>query len=306
MSYVLPEEAAARLAELAADRVAGAREIAGRLLHFIPPLLAEDVDPADVLVAVVAAVLPRQPSMAALLAGADRLFRAAARDGARAVEAEVARQLGDYDRDLVRIAEAAEDVVRPLRSVAILSWSSTVAAVLERAPADLVVYVAESRPGAEGRRAAQRAANAGRRTIFLADAAFPAAAAEADALLLGGDALTKRGLLNKVGSRAAAREVAAAGRPVYACLEDLKIVGGPLVDRLRVLDEPGSQLWESPPAGVVVRNRYFESVPLALLTAVVTAVGVESPGDALERVGPEEPGPAWSRIPAPVAGVSPW
>ncbi len=307
MTYVLPADPARKLRSLAEDRVSGAREIVGRLLNVVADLLREPGPVEDLLVSAATAVVPHQPTMAALLSGMDRLFSAAARGGHEAVRAEVERQLLDHPRDLLRIAEVAEPVLRPLRSVALLSWSSTIAEILDRSGGHLAsVVVAESRPGAEGRRAAQRAAAAGRRVLFVADAAFPVEAAAADALLLGGDALGPRGLINKVGSRAAAREVRAAGKPVFACLEDQKIVGGALADRLRVLDEPAAQLWEFPPAGVEIRNRYFESTPLDLLTAIVTTVGVESPADAIDRAGPAAPNPLWSRVAAPVVGAIPW
>jgi ribose 1,5-bisphosphate isomerase len=304
MTFVLPAVADARLRALAADRVSGAREIAGRFLNVVAELVRGPVPAEEALVAAAAAVVPRQPTLAALLSGTDRLFRAAERGGAEAVRAEVERQLGVGVRDLARIAEAACEILAPLESVALVSWSTTVAAVLARGGRGVMrVVVAESRPGAEGRRAAQHAAELGKQVEFYADAAFPAAAAGCDALLLGGDALTPHGLVNKTGSRAAAREVRAAGRPVYACLEDLKIAGYGLAERLRLLPEPPSQLWDAPPPGVTVKNPWFEIVPVALLTSLVTSAGVESPASAIERAGPETPSPLWARIPYPVDGV---
>ncbi len=307
MTYVLPADQARKLRDLAEDRVSGAREIVGRLLNVVADLLREPGPVEDLLVLAASAVIPHQPTMAGLLTGMDRLFSAVLRGGRDAVQSEVERQLLDHRRDLARIAEVAEPAVRPYRSVAILSWSSTIAEILDRSGGRFEsVIVAESRPGSEGRRAAQRAITAGRRVRFVADAAFPVEAASADALLLGGDALAPLGLLNKVGSRAAAREVRAAGKPVFACIEDLKIVGGGLADRLRILDEPAAQLWESPPAGVEIRNRYFESTPLSLLTAVITTTGVESPSDAIDRAGQATPHPAWSKVATPVVGAVPW
>lgn len=307
MTYALPPEAAAKLGALAEDRVSGAREITGRLLHVVADLVRRPAETQDALVAAATALVPHQPTMAALLAGMDRLFRASVRGGAAAVRAEVDRQLGDHARDLARIAEAAEEALRPFKSAAILSWSSTVAEVLDRLGPGLErVVVAESRPGAEGRRAAQRAVLPGRRVVFVADAAFPVAAAETELLLLGGDALAPRGLVNKVGARAAAREVRAAGRPTYACVEDLKILGRGLAERLRVLDEPANQIWDGPPPGVEPQNRHFELVPLELLTAVVTPAGVEPPGLAIDRASPDEPSPLWARVPAPPAGRPLW
>jgi translation initiation factor 2B subunit (eIF-2B alpha/beta/delta family) len=297
----------ARLAELAEDRVSGARELAGTFLNLVNEATAARAPVVDALVEVARRIVPRQPSVAPILVGADRLFRAAERGGVDAVRAETARQIGDRARSLAFIAETAADALASFKSVAILSWSSTVAEVLDRAGSKIArVVVAESRPGLEGRRAAQRAVFLGRRVEFVADAAFPALAATCDVLLVGADALAHKGLVNKIGTAPAARAMRAKGRPVFACVEDLKIVGAALASRLRVLSEPGVQLWSGAPAGVDLVNRCFEATPLDLVTSVVTSTGAEPPTAAVERADADPPSSLWSRVPEPKDGVPLW
>ena len=43
-------------------------------------------------------------------------------------------------------------------------------------------------------------------------------------------------------------------------------------------DRPGAEVWDAP-AGVRVWNRYFEAVPLQMVTGVVTEEGVLTPGE---------------------------
>ncbi len=52
------------------------------------------------------------------------------------------------------------------------------------------------------------------------------------------------------------------------------------------------EMWESPPAGVAVRNPYFESTPLELVATLITEMGVLGAGlaiDVCEAVSREQP-----------------
>ncbi len=296
-----------RLRELAEDRTSGAREITGRLLNLVASTLRGRTDDLveNTLVRMASGVVPAQPTMAALLVGFDRLFRAAETGGTAAVLAETDRQLSEHQQNLSAIVAAAVARLGDARRVAILSWSSTVGEVLDRIGRKLVVLVADSRPGGEGRRAAQRSVAAGHETHFYSDSAFPVAASSADLLLLGGDALTPTALINKVGSRSAARECRARGTAVVACLEELKIVGTALAERLRILDEPASQVWEGAPAAVTVHNRYFEAVPLELISQVITSEGTSEPLGVVRKAAAVQPSRLWARVPLPVSGTAP-
>jgi translation initiation factor 2B subunit (eIF-2B alpha/beta/delta family) len=45
-----------------------------------------------------------------------------------------------------------------------------------------------------------------------------------------------------------------------------------------IRDESPDEIWPSPPAGVTVRNRYFERIPLDLIAAVISDLGVLGTG----------------------------
>ena len=55
---------------------------------------------------------------------------------------------------------------------------------------------------------------------------------------------------------------------------------------------PASDIWESPPKGVTVRNPYFESTPLELAASLITEMGVIGAAlaiDVCEAVSREQP-----------------
>ena len=83
------------------------------------------------------------------------------------------------------------------------------------------------------------------------------------------------------------------------------MVGPLLAERLRVLDEPASQVWEGAPAAVTVHNRYFETLPLELISQLITSAGASEPLAVVRRAAAVTPSRLWARVPLPVAGTAP-
>ena len=108
---------------------------------------------------------------------------------------------------------------------------------------------------------------------------------------LGADAVTDRGVINKIGSYAAALAARERSVPVYALAGRRKFVPASTA-ALRIAEMPPGEVWRDPPAGVEPRNFYFELVPLELLRGVVVedaVLGVtEAAQLARERGLPEE------------------
>ena len=68
------------------------------------------------------------------------------------------------------------------------------------------------------------------------------------------------------------------GVPVYVVAGRDKFVGRELAARLVIRSGEPAEVWDSPPAGVDVRNPYFEVIPLDLVTAVISDVGILGTG----------------------------
>jgi translation initiation factor 2B subunit (eIF-2B alpha/beta/delta family) len=75
---------------------------------------------------------------------------------------------------------------------------------------------------------AQRLAAAGLHVTVITDAQAGAFVEEADLVLLGADAVTPAGVVNKVGSKLLALAAKAAGVPVVAVTDSLKVSPGPV------------------------------------------------------------------------------
>ncbi len=216
-----------------------------------------------------------QPSMAPVWNAA--LAAVAAEHAPERFEA-FARRIARAPDALTRFALAAlqvEEDARPL-SIVTLSGSRSVLAIVEaiRRRRPVAVACSESRPALEGRRLAERLLQANVPVSLFTDAAIAHALTGADAVLVGADAVGPRAFLNKSGTRMLAAAAAAQGVPAYVAATRDKFTSATLWERLRMRDGHPDEVWEAPPAGITVRNPYFEATTLDLIASVISDVGV--------------------------------
>jgi translation initiation factor eIF-2B subunit delta len=138
------------------------------------------------------------------------------------------------------------------------------------------VSCAESRPGGEGREEAAALAAAGLEVEFLPDAALGLALAEAQAALLGADAVAPDWFANKVGSGPLAAAATVGGTPVYVLAGSEKLVGRELAALMSLPEAAADSVWPEAPPHVRIRAPLFERVPWDRVAALVTEAGVLS------------------------------
>jgi len=293
----------------AANHVSGSTDVASEFLGELERAIATDVSTTPPqfrasLLRRLRAAQAAQPSMALVHQLA-----------ARALDvADTALRRGDSLPDLRRhlaascaaerddLASARAAVAKQARSliidrggwIATLSASAAVRDALLLAHRDGLMpraLIAESRPLGEGRALATELAAAGVPVWNVVDAALPLLISQARMVWIGADAVTDHGVLNKIGSFAAALAAREHSVPIYALASRRKFLPAATA-ALRIVEMPADEVWEDPPAEVRARNVYFESVPLALLRGVVVEDAVigaaESVALARERALPDE------------------
>lgn len=279
-----PDELNRRIDVLAADRTSGASGIVAKVLDILTVARASDIDLREVTNALCLA----QPTMASVWNAA-----AAALSDDPTRLTQFAERVRRAPHAIARYAAAhfADDVSdRPLHVVS-LSCSASVVVALKaiRAARTVRVSCSESRPALEGRRFASDLVAAGIPVTYFSDAAlaqalgpadFAAAHARggADAVLVGADAIAGTWFLNKTGTRMLAAAATQQGVPVYVVASRDKFVGHELAARLVIRSGEPAEVWDAPPEGVDVRNPYFELIPLDLVTAVISDVGILGTG----------------------------
>ena len=134
------------------------------------------------------------------------------------------------------------------------------------------IIVLESRPMNEGRDMMVQLVKSSIPVTYATDAAGMSmlASAQIDSVLIGGDALYGDGFVCKTGSRAIAELCAGKGVRLYGLCGTEKTVPKELSNRFVVLDRPAKELTDYNNKFVTVSNRYFEVVPSALFTSIIT------------------------------------
>lgn len=283
----MPERAAMDLGPLVAplrgDVVSGAavigRRAAGVVRRVAREAPAANVDGLrSVLSRLAAALLDAQPAMAPLVALGTSVLLAVEEagevEGARARAAAAAEEFAaGLESGTRAVAEAAVALIPKGGRVLTLSASSTVrAALLAARRRQGRVVCLESRPLMEGRHLAQQLAEAGISVTLAADAAVCTLVQSVDAVLVGADSVGDRGVVNKIGTRAAALAARAAGIPIYVLADRTKLLP-PGFPQPTHHQGPADEVWQAP-RGVQIWNRYFEATPLDWITGLVTEEGV--------------------------------
>ncbi len=266
---------ASRLARLAALELAA---VADSLKDSDPGTFWEEfVSACSQLVAAKREMAPILNLVGAALSAAERVVLSGrgAEVAAQAVRLECSRVADFGEEHLSELGSRGVELLDDGAVVATLSDGESVRAVIQAAVAvgtRVEALVSESRPGLEGVTLARHLAGLGVTTRLVTDAALPGMISEASILLVGADSVSENGLVNKTGTYAAALAARDADVPTYAAALRSKFIPGALRgDPGRPRD--GAEVLAEPPAGLTVVNRYFETVPLALIRAVVTEDG---------------------------------
>lgn len=236
-----------------------------------------------------------RPGMAALRTRIDRAMAGAAERTPAAV-AESAQGVIEAALDADdRAAEQAADLLAGER-VLTLSRSGTVLAALRAADPEEVV-VAESRPAREGVGVAEALAAEGVDVTLLVDAAVAhhLAGGGVDAVLVGADSvLADGGIVNKVGTRAAALAAAREGVALYAVAARDKVVAG-----TELHQETGDEreVYDGEAAVTVAAPR-FDVTPADLVAGVVTEDGLLDADDVTAVARDHQALASWREPPA--------
>lgn len=285
------------IAGIANDRESGASEILSRAIDVLRRVMPR---PAAHRLRVARALCRAQPGMASLWNAALAAVREEGQPARferfvqRAERAPSA--LTRVTRELFADPDAPARAAKAPLSVITVSNSASVRHALEALASTrpLRVACAEGRPALEGRQMAAALASAGAPVTLFSDAAIAEALHRADAVLVGADAVAADWFINKVGTRMVAATAAQAGVPVYVLASRDKFCAPVLSRSIIPRDGAAAEIWDAPPAGIAVRNPYFERIPLDLVTALATDGGIMPAGDvaqfcaSLESAAPED------------------
>lgn len=245
----VPYSARDALDEIRHDRVHGARWLTRRSAEVLLAL-ADENTPG--LAEACRSLATAQPAMAPVV----RLASEAAHAASPAAIADLCRHiLEELDRAGRAVTEHAAAMLRDGATVLTHSHSGTVEAALLAAHARgtrLRVIATESQPLGEGARLAEVLDKAGLTVTLIPDAATSAHVAVCSLVIVGADAVSRSGVVNKIGTARIARLARESRVPFYVvCTSDK------LVSTLQLHDP----------------EKLYDITPLDDITAVVTEDG---------------------------------
>ena len=124
----------------------------------------------------------------------------------------------------------------------------------------------------EGLRLAEDLLQDGMDVTVAVDAAMKEAVSTSDIIFIGADTFSDTFIVNKIGTTALALLAKELNKPMYCMTTTNKYVP-PYVKQPEEEDHDRSEVWPGAPNAIKIRNRYFETTPIALLTDLITEKG---------------------------------
>lgn len=151
-----------------------------------------------------------------------------------------------------------------------MSYSGTVMTSLlhQKNDNEIHVFVMESLPGGEGRITAKKLSKHNIPVKLVPDSMIGSVIDEVDCCIIGADAITPMGVMNKVGTRALAATCMSVGKQMYVLSSEFKIAKLDKMDLMRTTK--GGE-------GFPELSQMFEVTPLDLIDHIVTNKRVMGP-----------------------------
>jgi translation initiation factor 2B subunit (eIF-2B alpha/beta/delta family) len=282
-SAALPSGMAKALWEIKGDTSSGAAEIAKQAAELLLDALQQGQ--GEQIKALGRGLIDAQPAMAPMVNLVNHLFHAVEsiqdpqqmrEKGRAAVEAF----LDDLRTATEKIRGHALGLMKGKKRVVTHSYSSTVLGVLEHARG-IEVICTESRPLAEGLHTARALGEKGIRVRLVTDFAALSLVGESDLVMVGADAVTLKGVVNKIGTYGLALAAKDKKIPFYVLAGKEKFLPPPFSEAIRIEKKDPQEITRETIPHAVIENRYFDFTSLELITGAVTQEGVISEKEIL-------------------------
>ncbi|MEK6908514.1 MAG: hypothetical protein AABX23_00495 [Nanoarchaeota archaeon] len=128
----------------------------------------------------------------------------------------------------------------------------------------------ETRPLYQGYLTSKQLSKAGIKVTMSIDSAILQDIKESDIIMLGADAVTKKGVLNKIGSGLIAKIALDLKKPLYIIIDSWKFSAKKVIIEKRSWKE----IWSKAPKQINIENPAFELIPNKQIAYVVSELGI--------------------------------
>lgn len=187
---------------------------------------------------------------------------------------DVGNWLDDYEEKWRKVnRQLAETLIGKYdfnnASILLHSSSKTIIdaiAIMMESGMNLTIFQTESRPMYEGREQALILSGLKCKVILITDAAIGAVMPETDVILLGADQFDDSSFVNKIGTFGICLAARQFGKPVFVLADERKKVNEVTVKN----HYPETEIWDSAPKNIEVRNLYFEKISRKLIDDLIS------------------------------------
>ncbi len=166
------------------------------------------------------------------------------------------------------------------------SYSSTVLSALlyaKKSGKRFSVICTESRPKNEGIKLAKQLGKNKIKVKLIVDSAIFSFISESDMILVGGDAVTDFGLINKIGTKGIAITAQHYKTPIYALCSTIKFLPKNYPLTLKQKKDP-NEIISNKISNVTLINYYFDCTPLEFITGFITEKEILKPKEIKEII----------------------
>ncbi len=158
------------------------------------------------------------------------------------------------------------------------------------------IFCGEGRPIMEGLVLARKLTSAGLNVTLFTDAALMSRITEAEAVWVGGDSLSREGLVNKVGSTALAMLCRYRKIPFISLMTSDKLLPTDLTPYFYSVPQNPREVGADDAESLNIHNEYYETIPIELVSSIMTEKGVAPPGHVVSTIENEPLSPLFAKL----------
>ena len=289
MNNSIPDDIYNAIKEIQLDNTSGSIELAKKSAELLILLINQD-DFFTNLKNTAYALVKAQPNMASIFNLVNNLMfkidRNKDKNPKKIVNDYCKKYLESLDHSDKKISEKTNELIKNNATIITHSYSSTVLDTFlyaKRCGKKFSVICTESRPIKEGINLARKLGRNKIKVKLLVDSAVFSLIQYADLILIGGDAVTDTGLINKIGTKAIAITAKHYNTPIYTLCSTIKFLPKNYPVTLDHLKNP-DEIIKRKITNVTPINYYFDYTPLEFITGFITEKEILKPEEVKGKI----------------------
>jgi translation initiation factor 2B subunit (eIF-2B alpha/beta/delta family) len=289
MKPTLPQNVQNSIKHIQQDNTSGSVELARKTALTILNLLHQTTNPVHIKHAAYQ-LINAQPTMASIINLINKLLITIDNTKTQSLPQIIEEYCQHFIHDLDTADKAISQKTNPLiknnATIITHSYSSTILNTLLNAKLSnksFSVICTESRPKNEGIRLAKKLAENGIPVKLIVDSAVFSILSDADIILVGGDAVTTTGLVNKIGTSGIALTAHQQKIPIFTLCSTIKFLPSTYPLQLYQIQNP-DEIIKLKSSNITPLNYYFDITPLEHLDGIITENHIFKPPEIPNRL----------------------